>query len=910
MAPDDRAVMRRDSQKAAADAVSSALTEERLRAAIDSLPDGLVILDEEDRIVFYNARYPQHLMPHLRSRLAIGERFFRMLEEAAAEAPIYHADMGPDFLERRLELHRVPHVEHEQHVIDGRWFRIRESRSPDGGRVLVTTDITARKQAAEALKASEARYRAVVETQTELITRTMPDGRLTFVNEAFCRYMQKSREALLDPSWDDFSVILPEHRVRHRAALSAMTHENPNVSIELRCHNPDGRIHDEAWNLSGIFDAEGTLVELQCVGRDMTEMRRAIQALAESEASYRAVIEDQTEVVARFDAELRLVFCNTANARLLGCTPEAAKGSEMFAGTAPALASRLRAEARALTREKPIHRGENEKILPDGTRRWFAFTNRALFDGEGQLLGYQVVGHDITEQKVAAAALAESEQRLRSVVEAHPVPMTIVRRLDDRLLFANRAHVETFGYDLQALQELDLSSLYAKPADRTRLNRLLRKKGEVANLEIVLRRRDGSMFPASLTARPVSYLGEPAAVLSVVDMTALKAAEAEIARHREALHQSEKLGALGSLLAGVAHELNNPLSIVTGYAGMLRDQARDTGTRQRAERIAKAAERCARIVRTFLALARSEPRAPEAVRLAEVVDAALELAAYGLRSADIAVDYRTAPDLPEVWGDADQLHQVLSNLIVNAQQAMLETPAPRRLEIEVRQVADRVELSVADSGPGLPEAIRPRIFDPFFTTKPVGVGTGVGLSVSRGIAEAHRGSLECRNRAGGGAVFTLTLPVASDGVGAADVTPRTIPPAALRVLVVDDEPDVLAMLADLLGREGHRVVTARSGREALARLDSQPIDLIISDLRMPDLDGRALHRLLQERRPELARRLIFLSGDVLGSRGGGVPGDSTVPLVEKPVDMIQLLQAIANRLGTAARDAGAGEAQP
>jgi PAS domain S-box-containing protein len=876
-------------------------TDAQLRAALDSLPDGLLILDADDRIAFFNARYPQHLMPHIRKLLAQGKRFPDMLEEAHSESPLYHPDMGQGFLERRLALRESPHVEHEQRVIDGRWFRIRESRTPDGGKVLLTTEITGMKEAAAALEASEARFRAVVESQSEFVQRVTPEGRLTFVNEAFCRYMHMNREALLSPDWIDFDVILPECRKRHRAAIESLTPEHPHFSIEMRCINPDGRIHDEAWSLTGIFDSAGRLVELQSVGRDITEMRNAMRALAESEARYRAVIEDQTEIVARFDADMRLVFCNSANARLLGLTPEEATGTPMFAGTEPELAAGLRLTMKALTPANPIHQGENEKLLPDGSRRWFAFTNRALFDADDRCIGYQAVGHDITERRQAEAALAESAQWLRAVVEAHPLPMSIVRRSDDGLIFANRAYLEAFGLDQASVRTVERGSLYADPDDRARMVAALDATGAVDNVELVRRRRDGTTFPAAMTARAITLMGEPALVFSCVDLTERKAAEAEIVRQREALHQSEKLGALGSLLAGVAHELNNPLSIVTGYAGILRDQAADEQTRGRAERIAKAAERCARIVRTFLAMARSEPRERGLFSLEEVIDAALEITAYGLRSAGIAVEREVAADLPLVWGDADQLHQVMSNLIVNAQQAMQETTGRRRLRIGCRAVGDALEVTVADSGPGLPEAVLGRVFDPFFTTKPAGMGTGIGLSVSRGIAQAHGGTLDCRNEAGGGAVFSLRLPTADVATQAATGECRGTTANGLRLLLVDDEADVLAMLAELLARDGHDVVTAGSGREALALIESRSFDVIVSDLRMPDLDGRAFFRLVRERHPDLARRLLFLSGDVLGGRGATAEPDLPVPLIEKPVEIERLREAIAGRMAPAAR---------
>jgi signal transduction histidine kinase len=225
-----------------------------------------------------------------------------------------------------------------------------------------------------------------------------------------------------------------------------------------------------------------------------------------------------------------------------------------------------------------------------------------------------------------------------------------------------------------------------------------------------------------------------------------RAAAAELQRQREALLQAEKMAAFGSLLAGVAHELNNPLSIVLAGALMLQEdlEAAAPDLARGAERVRVAAERCTRIVRSFLAMARQQEARRRPVAPASLIDGALELLAYGLRSGGIEVAREVPADLPPLFGDADQLHQVLANLITNARQALEHRPEPRRLRVAAEAVGDAVEISVADNGPGIPAEVRERVFDPFFTTKPVGAGTGIGLAVSRGIAGIRFRRKRCR----------------------------------------------------------------------------------------------------------------------------------------------------------------------
>jgi PAS domain S-box-containing protein len=494
--------------------------------------------------------------------------------------------------------------------------------------------------------------------------------------------------------------------------------------------------------------------------------------------------------------------------------------------------------------------------------------------------------------------LLQGEQRFRMIAEAHPMPMVIMREGDWQVLFANAAFLAAFGLEEGALAALDRSTLYARPQERGRLLADIAGGLPVTDREFLLRRADGSTFPASVTARRIVYEGSPAAVLGIIDLTALRRAEAEIASQREALHQSEKLAALGSLLAGVAHELNNPLSVALGYSAMLRDMASDEGTRDRAGRIHAAAERCARIVRTFLALARQRPQSKGAVDVGRMLEATVEMLGYQLRTAGIEVVRDLAQDLPPVHGDGDQIGQVLLNLIVNAQQALQGIEPPRRLFLATRLEGGRVRVEVADNGPGIPEAIRARIFDPFFTTKQVDMGTGLGLSVSRGIVLAHDGEIEAQERPGGGACFVVHLPVspAPEVLEAAASAEETTGGRA-RILVVDDEPEIGALLAEALGRDGHRVEVAASGRAAIAALDSRPFEVVLSDLRMPDLDGQALYRYLANRRPEMLDRLVLMTGDVLGPGVRGFLAEVTVPVLEKPIALPDLRRAIAVRLG-------------
>jgi len=381
--------------------------------------------------------------------------------------------------------------------------------------------------------------------------------------------------------------------------------------------------------------------------------------------------------------------------------------------------------------------------------------------------------------------------------------------------------------------------------------------------------------------------------------------EETVRQRTERLLQSEKVATMGSLIAGVAHELNNPLAVLSGQAQLLLDLEHDPAVvAKRATRIKDAVGRCVRIVRNFLALARQHPPERKSTALTEVIHGAVELLAYELRCDDVEVTVDVAPDVPVLWADAHQLHQVLVNLIANAHQAMRRQATPRRIAVTARlgHEPERVRLEVRDTGPGMAPEVRARVFEAFFTTKPQGEGTGLGLSLCRGIVEEHGGTMTVESTPGAGATFIIELPVVTPprpGASAPAASPSA-PFAPQRVLVVDDEVGVAEALAEMLGRDGHTVDVANDGARALELLETGTYDVIVSDTRMPVLDGEAFYAELERRFPALCRRFIFLTGDVLNSDKRAFLARIGAPFLTKPCDLDEVRGMIRRVVGAAA----------
>jgi two-component system NtrC family sensor kinase len=294
------------------------------------------------------------------------------------------------------------------------------------------------------------------------------------------------------------------------------------------------------------------------------------------------------------------------------------------------------------------------------------------------------------------------------------------------------------------------------------------------------------------------------------------------------------------------------------------------------------------------------------VKLNDVVQEAVELLAYELRTGNVEVSLSLAEDLPLLWADGHQLHQVLVNIVANAHHAMRHSSSPRRLTITTERdpAGQQVSLAIADTGPGIPAEIRAKIFEPFFTTKPSGEGTGLGLSLCRGIVEEHGGTIGVESDPGRGTTFLIRLPVVPRPTVEAAPDIAEAPLVAVgpkTILIVDDEAEIAAILVEALESDGYHTETAENGVDALRRLEERAYDLVLSDTKMPVMDGIELYRELERRFPKLQRRIIFVTGDVLDAEKQRFLESTGVPILTKPFDLSEVLRVVRRRLVDTAR---------
>ena len=509
------------------------------------------------------------------------------------------------------------------------------------------------------------------------------------------------------------------------------------------------------------------------------------------------------------------------------------------------------------------------------------------FRVDNELIGTVATLRDITEPKRAQDTLSRSEARYRNLVESASDAI-VTLDANGRFTTVNHAAEIISGYRREEL----VGQWFAPMLSDDELPKALAHfqkalAGETGLFETQFYRKDGEGRTISVTYSTPQRDEE---VLCLIrDVTDQKMLQ-------EQLIQSEKMSAIGQLVSGVAHELNNPLAGISAFAQLLLAEKRfPPDQRTAAETIYSEARRASRIVQNLLTFARQHKAEKGPAAINQVLDDTLELRGYELRVRGIDVRREYDEALPDTMGDAHQLQQVFLNLITNAEQAMERAEGRHhRLTVRTRRSGDAIRIEIEDTGSGVPANLLERIFNPFFTTKPTGHGTGLGLSISLGIVREHEGRIWAENAPQGGARFVVELPVIAPRVSGEFPAALAAHPVgdSLHILVVDDEASVRVALQRYLAARGHDVETTASGQDALGLLRAGEYDAVIVDMRMPDLSGEQLFEELRSADREHAERVIFTTGDLVSEQMRRFLDGSGRPCVPKPFEFSSFDQVL------------------
>ncbi|HEX4931595.1 MAG TPA: ATP-binding protein [Gemmatimonadaceae bacterium] len=624
-----------------------------------------------------------------------------------------------------------------------------------------------------------------------------------------------------------------------------------------------------------------------------------------------ALVAELPLVLMRIDREGRLVYLSPSWERQSGFTIAESLGRPYLSFVDAGDHAACRATERYLYAGHPgPGEGKLRMYRSDGTLRVAEVRFFAMYDAAGVAAGLGGVLIDVTgrrhDPRRQGDALQLSAERTRLLIE-HATFGVFGCTPDGRLLDANPSMAQMLGYrDATALLAASAFDTLCPVGEvRDRCLGSLRDGARAVTYDQPCRRADGQSVRLRLT---MSAERDPGGRIRFLQGLAEDVTERE--RREEIVRRGERMASLGRTLAGVAHEINNPLAAITGFAQILLKKEQTPDDRHALETVLGEARRAARIVKDLLTIARREEGvSPVRADLHAIVRYILDTQHYAMETRGIRLDVRLASGTPHVLADPAQLEQVVLNLVVNARQA-LEARLERRdgaddwrprLEVATHVVDGTVTLAVADNGPGIPATDLPHIWDPFWSTRQEGEGTGLGLSVVHSIVVAHGGSIEVTSVPSERTRFVITLPLAAE-VRAPDMRPRGARPdrrvasRPLDILVVDDEPVIRELLARYFSTRGHAVVAAGDGAQALRLAEQSAFDVVISDLRMPGMDGLELIQRLRPLPTCASTRFLISTGDAtapaLHRDDDAMAG---VVVVSKPYDVDALVDLVEGR---------------
>jgi two-component system NtrC family sensor kinase len=747
---------------------------------------------------------------------------------------------------------------------------------------------------------SQQGYRDLIDSFDDVLLALSLDGQIRAVNRSFSDLVKTPFQQLIG------------------RPLSEFVQEGTGDGSELLRRAMPRFMERRQW--TGVVQvrlkSQPALFYFDCVAHAMmrgdkvhgiTLLARDVTALRKNEARFTELFESLQEGIYITTPDGTIVDVNPALVRMLGydSKEEVLKRQvqEIFVDQAEREIVKEQIE-----RQPMIQGREITLIRKDGTSIVCLNTAAAVRDNSGRVLRYQGALMDITERREMERRLHQQQEFARRLVDNFP-DLILVLDAEAHYTFVSPRCKEVLGYEIEETQNMKFGGR-THPEDLHAAESLYKDiiagKQNFASLEIRVRHKTGEWRRIRFNFSPLAdEKGNiEGVVLSGRDVTVLK-------RLEEQLIQAEKLAAMGQMLAGVAHELNNPLTAILGVTELLRErQGTDDSTKRQLELTHRQARRAARIVQNLLEFSRPASPQKKPLDLNNLLERTLQLHEHSLRRNNIEVDFHPQHDLPGVTGDANQLIQVFLNLITNAEQAIREVHDAGRIQIRAGRNGKQLTITVQDDGVGIrPEAL-PRIFDPFYTTKRPGGGTGLGLSICMSIIREHGGNIEAEILPAGGSAFTIYLPVVTvEGPETVSAPPEPgamssdeVRPAAdlLRsraVLVLDDEESLRMLLQEGLSAQGLRVDCAATTEEALAFLGRSSYDVFLCDLHLSSgsfmVEGREAARRILEAAGTQKPALIYMTGDLVESQEADGQGE---PLcLQKPFrvsDVLSLLREV------------------
>ena len=756
----------------------------------------------------------------------------------------------------------------------------------------------------ERITRSQQGYRDLIDSFDDILIAMTLDGELRAVNRRFAELIGAPYQDIVGKPLSDFvQDAAGEGHVLVKRAMPKF--------LERRTWS--GVVNAHLKNQQGIFyfDCVANAMMRDDKVHGITVLARDVSASRRNEARFTELFETLQEGIYIINLNGDILDANPALVRMLGYDSK----EELLACRVPDI-FHDRVERKSLKNEverQPILQGREITLTrKDGTSLICLNTAAAVRDSAGTVIRYQGALMDVTASRVMERRLHQQQEFARRLIDSFP---DLIFVLDNAACytFVSPRVVEVLGFEPEEIRETELGArthAEDRGALRPMYDDILAGRETFASVEARVRNKKGDWRRLRFHFSPLFDEMDKidGVIISGRDVTDLK-------RLEEQLIQAEKLAAMGQMLAGVAHELNNPLTAILGVTELLRERSGTDETMQRQlELTHRQARRAARIVQNLLEFSRPASPQKKPLDVNVLIERTLQLQEHSLRRNQIDVHFQPQPGLPAVMGDGNQLIQVLLNLVTNAEQAIREVRDAGQIHIRVAQRASRIAVTVQDDGVGIrPEAL-PRIFDPFYTTKRPGGGTGLGLSICMSIIREHGGSLDAKALPSGGSLFTLDLPiVAEPGVVPGEVaTPgasaKTLSSPSENndkdvqgrsVLVIDDEESIRMLLEEGLSACGLRVDCAGSGEAAAALLAARSYDVLLCDLNLTaagggKVSGRDVVDQVLAAVGAEKPSIIFMTGDLVETEASAA-GSSESRMLQKPFrisDVLTMVQEV------------------
>jgi two-component system, cell cycle sensor histidine kinase and response regulator CckA len=846
-----------------------------LEHLIENAPEAIVVLDVEEHVLRINREFTRTF--GYAAEEAVGRSVSELIvpdaDRESAERLSRAVAEGETLAARALRRTR-----------DGRSIHVSILATPvvlDGAPTAIFgiyRDISDQVRAEEAVRRSEEYFRSLIEHSAEVIDILNPDGTIRYTTPSVRRVLGFEPDELIGRNVFDF--VHPDDR---EAAVEAFERDQAafdgSRTFELRVRHRDG-----SWRW---FEAAArNLLENPAVGgivitsRDVTARREAAAEMRRNTAVLAAI----PDAVIVTDPAGTVTYWNQGAVRLFGWAESEVLGGKLHHHVPEDVRPRFESELRRALDGEEI-KGEYEDIRRDGSRILTDTSISLIRDQKGRPAAVLRISRDITEQRLMGRVLEEMPEAV------------VFLNAENRIVSCNAAAERTFGYTAAEMIGRPVAMLSTEADERTAapivdVIAATRRNGGWSG-EVVRRRKDGSHFPVRLITGVVRDSDG-----RIIGQAGLLRDLTEEKRNELQMRRAERMTSLGTLLGGLAHELNNPLTSIKSFAQLLLLDQRPAEDREGLEVIHQEADRAAQLVADLRLIARQtrEMAGPsrEPIGANEMVRSVVAQRQVALAASGLEIRMVLADGLAPVWGDRARLEQLLRQLVLNAEQAIFSGGRGGEIVVRTRAGGKGVVFEVSDTGPGISPADQERIFDPFWTTKAPGEGIGLGLSMAHTVVTEHEGEIRVESVPGRGATFTIELPP-GEGMDlareAAEATLRRYGP--LRILLVEDEAPIRTSLARFLVRRGHHVDAVGTASEAIRRVESgEAYEVIVSDMRMPGMSGVELHARFAARGDGTETRMIFLTGDPSGCERNGSELHVGALILTKPFELNELAERI------------------